>query len=87
MRYFQKAKNVTKNEKATAYDYMSVLHYKAYEYSKNSQSPTVNATDPSYQDKMGTSETLSDLDVQKIQNTICKSDKDGEVVLNKKSDT
>ena len=87
MRYFQKAKNVTKNEKATAYDYMSVLHYKAYEYSKNSQSPTVNSTDPSYQDKMGTSETLSGLDVQKIQNTICKSDKDGEVVLNKKSDT
>lgn len=87
MRYFQKAKNVTKNEKATAYDYMSVLHYKAYEYSKNSQSPTVNSTDPSYQDKMGTYETLSDLDVQKIQNTICKSDKDGEVVLNKKSDT
>lgn len=87
MRYFQKAKNVTKNEKATAYDYMSVLHYKAYEYSKISQSPTVNSTDPSYQDKMGTSETLSDLDVQKIQNTICKSDKDGEVVLNKKSDT
>ena len=87
MRYFQKAKNVTKNEKATAYDYMSVLHYKAYEYSKNSQSPTVNSTDPNYQDKMGPSETLSDLDVQKIQNTICKSDKDGEVVLNKKSDT
>ena len=64
---------------------MSVLHYEAYEYSKNSQKPTVIAADPSYQDKMGTSEMLSDLDVQKIQNTICKSDKDKDVVLTKKS--
>ena len=65
---------------------MSVLHYEAYEYSKNSRSPTVIAADPSYQDKMGTSEALSDLDVQKIQNTICKGDKDEEVALIKKID-